>query len=238
MLASLRFKPALVPTAAALLGIVITALLGDWQLNRAAYKAELQARVNEAQRLPALPIGSAPVDAEAILYHNVTARGTFDAERTVYIDNRLHQGVAGYFIVSPLKIAGGERYLLVERGWIAAGRDRRQLPVVPTPAGEIELAGVAVPGNPRVFELSQQVSADKVWQNLTVDRYRNRFGLELQPVIVQQHSDAGDGLVRDWQIPSVGIDRHRGYALQWFSIALAILILYVVLNVRRNSAQA
>jgi surfeit locus 1 family protein len=235
---SLSFKPALMPTAAALLGIVVTALLGDWQLNRAAYKAELQTRVNEAQRLPAVPIGNAPMDSEAILYHNVTMRGTFDAERTVYIDNRMHQGVAGYFIVTPLKIAGGERYALVERGWIAAGRDRRQLPAVPTPAGEIEIAGVAVPGNPRVFELSQQVSSGKVWQNLTVDRYRSRFGLELQPVIVQQHSDTADGLIRDWPIPSVGIDRHRGYALQWFSIALAIFILYVVLNVRRKTPQA
>jgi surfeit locus 1 family protein len=238
MQASLRFKPALLPTAAALLGIVVTALLGDWQLNRAAYKAELQMRVNEAQRLPAVPIGSAPVDSQAILYHNVTMRGTFDAERTVYIDNRMHEGVPGYFIVSPLKIAGGERYVLLERGWIAAGRDRRQLPAVPTPAGEIEVAGVAVPGNPRIFELSHQVSAGKLWQNITVDRYRSRFGLELQPVIVQQHSDTGDGLIRDWQIPSVGIDRHRAYALQWFSIALAILILYVVLNVRRETAQA
>jgi surfeit locus 1 family protein len=172
------------------------------------------------------------------LYHNVEARGEFDPDRTVYLDNRLHQGRAGYQVVSPLKIAGSSRYVLVERGWVAAGPDRRQLPPVVTPAGEVDIAGVATPANPPVFELSEQVQAGKVWQNLTVDRYRSQFALDLQPTIIQQHSDLPDGLVRDWQPPSLGIERHRAYALQWFSMALAILILYVVLNVRRRTPPA
>jgi surfeit locus 1 family protein len=238
MFATLSFKPALVPTAAAIVGIVATALLGDWQLNRAAYKAQLEARIHEAARLPALPIGRDTVDPQAFLYHNVTAHGALDADRTVYIDNRVHQGVAGYLVASPLKIADSSRYVLVERGWVAAGRDRSRLPPVATPVGEVDIAGMATPGNPRLFELSQQVQAGKLWQNLTVDRYRSRFGLDLQPVIIQQHSELPDGLVRDWPLPSLGIERHRAYALQWFSMALAISILYVVLNVRRNTPKA
>lgn len=236
MSASLSFKPTLVPTAAAIAGIVITALLGDWQLNRAAQKADLQARLQQAARGPAVAIGRELVDAAAVLYHPVEARGQLDAERTVYIDNRVHQGSVGYLVASPLRIAGSDRYVLVERGWVAALPDRKTLPAVATPPGEVEIKGIASPGNPRLFELSSQVQAGKLWQNLTVDRYRNRFGIDLQPIIVQQHNALPDGLVRDWPPPSLGIERHRGYALQWFAMAFAILILYVVLNVRRNRA--
>jgi len=217
------------------MGVVVTALLGDWQLNRAAYKAELEARIREAARLPPVHIGSGTIEPRSILYHNVEARGEFDPDRTVYLDNRLHQGRAGYRVLSPLKIAGSSRYVLVDRGWVAAGPDRRQLPRVVTQAGEVEVAGMATPANPPVFELSKQVQAGKVWQNLTVDRYRSQFALDLQPIIIQQHNDLPDGLVRDWQAPSLGIERHRAYALQWFSMALAILVIYVVLNVRRKT---
>lgn len=238
MPATLSFKPTLIPTAAALLGAAITALLGDWQLNRAAYKAELQTHLHEAQRLPPIRIAGSSVDPQTILYHRVNVRGVFDADRTVYIDNRVRQGKAGYFVVSPLKITGSDRYVLVERGWVAAGPDRTRLPSVPTPAGEVDIAGVATPANPPVFELSQQVFAGKLWQNVTVERYRSRFGLDLQPVIIHQHNELADGLVRDWQLPSLGIERHRAYALQWFAMAAAILIVYLVLNVRRKTSHA
>ena len=238
MLATLSFKPALVPTAAAIVGIVVTALLGNWQLNRAAYNAGLEARIHEAARLPPLRIGGGMIEPQSVLYHNVQVRGEFDPARTVYVDNRVHQGRAGYQVVSPLKIAGGSRYVLVERGWVAAGPDRSRLPAIVTPMGEVDVAGMATPANPPVFELSQQVLAGKVWQNLTLDRYRTHFGLDLQPILIQQKSELPDGLIRDWQLVSLGIDRHRAYALQWFSMALAILILYVVLNVRRKTRPA
>ena len=235
MFATLSFRPTLLPTAAAVAGIIATASLGDWQLNRAAHKAELEARIREGANGPPVRIDGAVLVPQSILYHNVQVRGQFDPDRTVYLDNRLHQGRAGYQVVSPLKIAGSSRYVLIERGWVAAGADRSRLPDVMTPAGEVDITGTAAPPNPPVFELSQQVQAGKLWQNLTVDRYRSQFALDLQPTIVQQHNELPDGLIRDWALPKLGIERHRAYALQWFSMAAVILILYVVLNVRRKA---
>src|SRR5689334_25252405 len=119
MPASLSFKPTLVPTVAAIAGVVITALLGNWQLNRAAYKAELQTRLQQAAHSPPVAIARDPVDAGSLLYHPVEARGQFDAQRTVYVDNRVHQGTVGYLVASPLRLTGSDRYVLVERGWVA-----------------------------------------------------------------------------------------------------------------------
>jgi cytochrome oxidase assembly protein ShyY1 len=72
-----------------------------------------------------------------------------------------------------------------------------------------------------------------VWQNLVLDRYREWSKLELQPIVIQQTSPAADGLVREWGPPDAGADRHRGYALQWFALAVLALLLYVVLNLKR-----
>jgi surfeit locus 1 family protein len=234
----ISFRPRIVPTAAAVTMIVLTAALGDWQLNRAAYKAELQTRLAQQQRQPAVTIGGERIEAAALDYHPVHVRGVFDAAHTVLVDNRVHQGVVGYWVVSPLKIAGSERYVLVKRGWIAAGPDRKHLPGIATPSQEVEIEGIALPANPPVFELSRETVAGKIWQNITVDRYREQYGLDLQPLIVQQRSDTPDGLARDWTAPTFGIERHRAYAFQWFSLALVILILYIALNVRRKNIAA
>jgi surfeit locus 1 family protein len=72
-----------------------------------------------------------------------------------------------------------------------------------------------------------------VWQNLVLARYAKWSGLKLQPVVLQQTSEAADGLVRVWERPDSGADRHRGYAFQWYALAATILISYVALSFRR-----
>jgi surfeit locus 1 family protein len=234
----LGFKPRLVPTLAAAAGVLITALLGNWQLDRAAQKAQLQQRIDRASDQAPRNIGGAPVDAAAVDYFRVEASGEFKADGTVYVDNRVRRGVPGYEVITPLRIGASARYVLVKRGWVRAETSRNQLPKVATPAGTVTVTGVALPGNPRVFELSTQVQAGSVWENVTVDRYRSAYALDLQPIVIQQQNDLGDGLLRDWNRPDMGIDRHRAYALQWFAICIAIIVIYVGLNVRRKSRQS
>ena len=89
----------------------------------------------------------------------------------------------------------------------------------------------------RFVELSKDaaVQEGKVWQNLTLERFHQWSGLQLQPVVMQQTSDTKDGLERAWEPPNLGADKHRSYALQWYSMAALILVLYVVLNFRKQS---
>ncbi|MGE0653443.1 MAG: SURF1 family cytochrome oxidase biogenesis protein, partial [Alphaproteobacteria bacterium] len=70
----------------------------------------------------------------------------------------------------------------------------------------------------------------------TVDRYRKRFGLDFLPVVLEQTSDSGDGLVRDWPRPASGSAKHYGYAFQWGGMATLIVILYVYFTFRKSSA--
>lgn len=227
------FKPCVVPTAAAVLGILITAAAGNWQLDRAAEKARLRQRTESAGHQAPIHLGAAQVKPADVVYFRVEASGEFKPDGTVYVDNRVREGVAGYEVVTPLHIEGGAAYVLVNRGWVRADARRSLLPAVALPQAPITVEGIALPGNPRLFELSSDVQAGRVWQNVTVERYRKAFGLNLQPIVIEQQNDLGDGLLREWKRPDAGIDRHRGYALQWFSLCFAILVFYVVLNVKR-----
>src|SRR6185295_14422655 len=148
--------------------------LGNWQTGRAAEKRALAA-------------AQAPV----------TLRGTFDARYTVLLDNKLHRGRPGYQVVQPLRTAPG-KHVLVNRGWIAAGASRAQLPEVRTPAGEISLSGPRLGRFARAYEPAAAKPEGRVWQNATLEQFAAWSGLSLEPYVLEQHSALDDGLLRDW----------------------------------------
>ncbi len=102
----------------------------------------------------------------------------------------------------------------------------------------MEVTGLAVVPTRRFLELSDRAPEGPVWQNLTIDRYRQAFRYALQPVVIQQDSPLDDGLAREWDPPNVGVDMHYGYAFQWFALALTILVFYLVTHVRRPASKA
>jgi surfeit locus 1 family protein len=134
----------------------------------------------------------------------------------------------------PLKIADSERYVLVNRGWIAGTGSRSTLPQITTPAQSVRLTGLATVPSRRYLELSTKTIEGNVWQNLTLERYRATVPIALQPVVIQQESELDDGLVREWSAPELGIDKHYAYAFQWFVMAAAILVIYLAINVKRS----
>jgi surfeit locus 1 family protein len=232
--ARFRLRPAWLIAAAA--GCAIFVALGNWQTRRAEEKLAAQARLDALAaaapvRLPASPV--APGDYAG---RRVTVRGEYEPKHAVLIDNRIYKGVAGYHVVVPLRIDGGGTYVLVNRGWVAAGPRRDELPRVATPAGTQSIEGVAVVPSGRVYELGPDVTHGPVRQNLVVGRVAAETGLPLQPLVVQQTDDARDGLVRAWERPDAGVNTHRAYALQWYALALLTAIVYVSLGFRSARA--
>lgn len=223
------------PLVASIVGIAITLALGNWQLGRAAQKRELKVRIESLSAQPPINVSGAELAPQAVELRRVEARGVFDPQHTVFVDNRIRRGVPGFHVVTPLKLAGSERHVLVNRGWIAGTSERSRLPEVRTPRGEVILQGMATVPGQRVFELSQKVMEGRVWQNLTIERYRQAVPISIQPFAIRQDSELEDGLVREWDPPDFGIDRHYGYAFQWFALAATILVFYAVTRYRRLS---
>ncbi|MBI5612144.1 MAG: SURF1 family protein [Gammaproteobacteria bacterium] len=235
----LRFAARWWPTLATALLVPAFTGLGFWQLDRAGQKAELQAEYDARLRGPLVAVGARVQPAEELRFYRVVAKGRYDSAHQIFIDNRVQQGRVGYHVVTPLKLEASETRVLVNRGWIALGRDREHLPAVETPAGVQEITGVAVVPAEHVFTLGKPAAAggpwETVWQNIDMQRFKESVGYPVQPVVVllDPHSPAG-GLVRDWSRLDAGIATHKAYAFQWFVLAFALLVTYIVMNTRKR----
>jgi surfeit locus 1 family protein len=215
-------------TVAAIAGIAATLALGEWQLGRGRSRDALQAAIEQREALPALAQATllAP-QPEQVVHRRIVVRGTWDAPHTVFLDNRQMRGLPGFYIVTPLKLEGSDRAVLVQRGWAPRDFERREkLPPVETPGGIVELAGRIAPPPARLYEFRGE-ERGPIRQNLDLAPFRTETGLKLVDVSVVQTGPASEGLLRDWPRPGSGSERNYGYAVQWWAMSALIAILYV-----------
>lgn len=232
-----RRRPFWLPTVAALAVIALTVSAGIWQMHRAQYKRALQARYDAQAKAPTVVLPSDPFDTETYLYRHVRVTGRFDPAHEILLDNRILDGKPGYQVVTPLKLAQGAAYVLVDRGWVVRNLDRTLLPEIRTPLGTVTIEGIAVPPSGKYLELSSNTVEGKVWENLHFKRMQALLPQRLQPLMVMQLNDNGDGLIRRWARPDVGIEMHLGYAFQWFALAGVTIVIYGVLYAKRRKTQ-
>ncbi|HEY7240089.1 MAG TPA: SURF1 family protein [Burkholderiales bacterium] len=233
MTSGYSFRPRAWGFAAAAAACAAGIALGHWQAGRAEQKRALGAQLEQAFKSPPREIPDGKIDPRDYVMQHVAARGRFMEERTVFLDNKLRRGRPGYEVVTPLRLDGV--CVLVNRGWVAAGATRAVLPQVPTPAGEVRVEGLGLARLPHALELGAEASG-KVRQNVDLPALEKETGLRFQPVVIEQHSPANDGLTREWPRPDAGIEKHESYALQWYSLAALAVVLFVALSFRRAGA--
>lgn len=228
-------------TIATVLALGATGALGRWQLSRAAQKEALQAEVERQKTLPPLDQAAflALAQPAEAMHRPVRLRGLWLAAQTVYLDNRPMHGVAGFYVLTPFAIAGSEQTVMVQRGWIQRNfEDRTQLQPVQTPAGLVEIEGRIEPPPSHLLELAKApppaagaqaaVGSSPIRQNLDLEAFRAETQLPLRTELsIQQSGRASEGLQRDWPAPALGIEKHYGYAFQWFGLAALVTLLYV-----------
>lgn len=237
----LRFRPRLLPTLAALLLVPLFIHFGQWQWNKASVKEDLQTLLDTRSAEPPMLLPSAPADPALLRYRQVVVRGSYEPQFQILIDNRIHREQAGYHVLTPLRIEGSDMRVLVNRGWVPALADHRQWPQVATPNGVLEVSGMAIVPGTRYLTLGAETpsagSSDwqVVWQNLNLARYAKAVAFPLQPLVIQLSPEsAAGGFARAWPRPDERIERHVGYALQWWGFAAATVLIWLVVNFRRQ----
>ena len=232
-----QFRPKLIPTLAMLLVLPLLVSLGLWQANKAAHKQLLQDVYDERGKSGLMRIGSEPINIESIRYGKVWARGFYEPAFQILIDNQIYKGQAGYHVITPLRISGSPMRVLVNRGWVPTGADRNILPVIETPPGEVEVTGYAHDPSAKYLELAgpdkNQESWQKVWQNLNIKRYKEAVPFSVHSIIMLLDPASPFGYVRYWPRPDSRIDVHKGYAIQWFLMSIALVVIYLVTNIKR-----
>jgi surfeit locus 1 family protein len=202
--------------------------LGQWQLRRAAQKEALQAAISGKNTLPALD-NRALVATKIIadeLHRPVEAEGIWQASQTVYLENRPMNGKPGFWVITPLALTESDRVILVQRGWVQRDfTDRTRVPAIETPSGRVRVQGrIALPPT-KLYEFDGGETG-RIRQNLDLPAYRRETGLPLMEASILQLGPRSEGLLRDWAAPNLGVEKHYGYAFQWFGLCLLAVILY------------
>ncbi|WP_370590583.1 SURF1 family protein [Xylophilus sp. ASV27] len=244
---SLRAPPLtwrfLLITLATLLGVGVTASLGRWQLARAAQKEAIHSTMLQREALPmpdgaalraALPVAgdseAQPQALEPLLHRRVVLQGHWQSHATVFLDNRQMDGRPGFFVMTPLQLDAGPA-VLVQRGWVPRNfEDRTRLPAVETPAGTVQVQGRIEAPPSKLFDFGASDASEgssRIRQNLDLPEFRRETGLPLAALSVVQTGDASEGLQRRWPEIASGVERHYGYAFQWFGLCALIAFLYV-----------
>jgi len=209
-------------------------ILANWQFDRAAQKRALEAQYFD--RIGALAVAPSGAVEDIPAFSRLRLEGAFAPGRHFLVDNRTHDGRAGYWVVSVFVDDLGRRWL-INRGWTAGSADRTRLPepaVLDVP-GTTALEAVAWPdtGLPPLLARDEWPEGwPKRVQRLNVTRMATVADAEA----LQLRLEAG--AAGSLQPASQGLEfapeRHEGYAWQWLAIALAVLVAYGCFGVWRH----
>lgn len=233
-----RFRPRLLPTLATLVVVAACLRLGLWQQHKAEAKQALQQQYQQRLQQAPVALPMAVDDPISWRYRRVRVSGCYDPAHQILLDNQVSHETAGYHVLTPLAVTADGPHVLVDRGWIPAPADRRELPHIDTPAGIQHIEGsVWLPGKYYALQEAPEGGGtwQVVWQNLDMARYAKAVPFPVHPLVIRlaPDSDAG-GFVRDWPQPAERIAMHTGYAYQWFGFAFAFLVIYIVVNLRKQ----
>ncbi|WP_374088303.1 SURF1 family protein [Methylomicrobium lacus] len=222
-----------IPTLVVLCILPILIALGFWQLDRAEQKRAFFAAQKNGMAAPVLQLTAATADEKDVLrYRSAVASGHYDGDHQILIDNQIAGGKVGYFVLTPFILADGNKAVLVNRGWVPAHQDRKTLPdpalqqnpaqisgrINHFPGVGIKLAGADQPsaGWPAVVQVADSAILSA------------RLGYPVFPFMIELDKQAPEGYRREWREVSVmPPEQHVAYAVQWFGLALALVLLFL-----------
>jgi len=227
-----RFRPGLRISVLVAVVVPLAVTLGFWQLGRAEQK-----RVLEESRLASY--GTLPIDERGLEtaadFTRVRLTGHYDATQQFFVDNQARHGVPGYVVVTRFDTVGG-RTVLVNRGWIAAPPLREETPSAPPPPEEVRIEATRWP-DVRSSAAASPDTWDETWpkrvQYLDIGRMAAASSATLPVQLRLDDGQAGSLepiVIGEEMTPA----RHLGYAVQWFGLATAMTIAFVVLGFKHG----
>lgn len=204
------------------IAIIVCIRLGFWQLERANQKKRmLQQHQQLAEQKPkALSKKSKPHQ-----YEPAQLTGWF-LPSLLYLDNQHYQHHFGYDIISPFQARNG-LVVLVNRGWVAGDVTRQSLPQIETPKQLMTIKGYVYYPSSKALRLGPQLEIKQgdryLLQQVDIDAFQSLFPLSLAKYTLRMQPGNND-FVRAWPIVSMSPNRHVGYAIQWFAMAVCLLI--------------
>lgn len=231
----LDFTPGLWPTLVTTLLLGLLVSLGFWQLDRAQQKKDILEAYEAGPQSTVFELEATTEPVDTGRYRFATATGSYDNVHQFLLDNRTRNGYAGYEVLTPFLIRNSGVAVLVNRGWIPITGDRSDIPDLQI-GEELRTISGRVSQPPQPFMLGDdEPRSGWPYRIQTVDPgiLSEELGYRLLPLVLLLDSREQDGFDREWLLFSFGPERNTGYAVQWFGLALALLIIYLVVNTRK-----
>lgn len=236
-------RPSVFAVLLTLVGIAIFCALGKWQLDRATYKETVLARFHHASIAPLVGLDNALADKQPNAYPHVRVSGRLDGRRVYLLDDQMRGGRLGVMVFVPFQPDGSQHTLLVNLGFLAKmGPDSTSPPELPPiPDHAVTLTGIyAPPPLPGLKLGGNPLEREKTWPKLVTWIDPGQIGADLHrpvyPHVLLLDPDPHSAYIRSWTANVMLPARHRAYALQWFSFAIAAVVMFIVLHrVKRDA---
>lgn len=229
-----HFKPHWTMVLLTVIAVGLFMRLGFWQLARAHEKQQMLKAVDVLSKQT--PIDWKPSAALPKQYQQVHVKGHF-LPTALLLDNQYYRHQFGYDVITPLVLDNGQ-VILIDRGFVPAGQHRQTLPHIDSVNDGIDCIGSAYyPSNkqwvlgPVLDKMNKKLA---IIEQIDIPFLREFLHKSIYPFIIRLDSQSMHGFIRDWPVVAMPVARHYGYALQWFIMALVIVILFIVLNVKKS----
>lgn len=209
--------------------------LGMWQLEREQQKVNAES-LYEA-RNTSEPIDLSAIDwaSEDLNWTPFQASGVFDGERHLLLDNRIVNSVVGYEVITPFYTQYGT--LLVNRGWVAQGPSRLQLPEVKTTAEQVTITGHIYVPDGELMILGDEEAATGIWpkviQSVNITELSESMDETFKSQLVRLNQSSAEVYQTNWAAINMRPEVHRAYAVQWFLMAFVLLCLHLFFSIRK-----
>lgn len=231
------FKPGLIPTIVFLLILPVLLRLGFWQLERAEEKQNLITAFEQRNAAGPVNLNHNNILGAESNYRDAVVTGEYNISKQIFIDNKIHKGQTGVHVVTPLKIKNSDYSVLVNRGWVAMAKDRSRLPEIKTPTTELFLKGKVKISDKAPFTVGEQFQSNKEWpaliQWINFADIEKKSGLKILPYIFLLDEDEASGYARGWTAVVSQPEKSLSYAVQWFALAFALIVIYIVVNLKK-----
>ena len=242
---SMKFKPKLAPTIATLIVLPILMSLGFWQLDRAELKQQQLDTYTKRSKQVALKLQAtdniAVMNTDDLLYISIEAKGRYDIKHSFLIDNRVHKGQVGFYVITPFIIESengnltngkqSNNAVLVNRGWIKGNRLRSVLPTFDTTNAKISIKGLGYVPSENFFavdnvKIDAQINPTVI-QSVDFKAIQEALAKDVYPFILRLDPKNESGFIREWPIVTSSPEKSQSYAAQWFTMALVVLIIFL-----------
>lgn len=215
--------------------------LGFWQLSRAEQKKQLLLQQQTAIDSGVIDLNRQSLDdAAALRYRKAKLTGRYDLAHQFLLDNRIIDGKVGYFVMTPFHPDGQQTAILINRGWLALGVDRQQMPDLSMHAQPTEVSGRInrFPSVGLVLKGAEIPSADWPAVVQVVDNkvLSEKLGYEIAAFQIELEPSSAEGYKREWRINvPIPPEKHLAYAVQWFGLALTLTALFIWISIKKSS---